>query len=112
MQEAIEAWVAKDEFAGIFVTSGVPRAPMSRPPRVQASRLFASEVQQVIEEATSTEQIADWIADKMERFGALMAEPMFDTHGNGPICSWCKTIWPLCGHHHVSQRVHEIGDAL
>ena len=109
--EAMAAWSAQDEFAGIMQPApGTPdtRPVMSKPPRYVASREFVREVADVLDRAASPDEVADWVIDKMERFGALMAEPMFDTEGNGPICSWCKTIWPLCGHHHQSQRIHEL----
>lgn len=105
---------AEDEFKGILVpASGTPerRPVMSHPPRYVASRDFTLEVSDLLDRSAGPQDVADWIVDKMERFGALMAEPMFDTEGNGPICSWCKTIWPLCGHHHQSQRVHELNGA-
>lgn len=109
--EAMGAWSAQDEFKGIMTTSpgdGGNRPVMSRPPRYIATREFVREVSDMLERDRSAEAVADWAIDKMERFGALMAEPMFDMNGNGPICSWCKTIWPLCGHQHQSQRIHEL----
>ena len=109
--EAIDAWAHQDEFAGIMTAAPGDdgnRAVMSRPPRYIATKVLVNEVADMLDQDNSAEAVADWAIDKMERFGALMAEPMFDTHGNGPICSWCKTIWPLCGHHHQSQRIHEI----
>lgn len=109
--EAMAAWSAQDEFKGIMQIApghGGKRPVMSMPLRVVASRAFVREVADVLDRASSPDEVADWVVDKMERFGALMAEPMFDTNGNGPICSWCKELWPLCGHHHQSQRIHEL----
>lgn len=107
--DAAKAWALQDEFAGIMLSSGDSRPVMSHPPKMAASKAFVREVQDVLDSADgSVEALADWVVDKMERFGALMAEPMFDTEGNGPLCSWCKTIWPLCGHQHQSQRIHEL----
>lgn len=56
-----------------------------------------------IEDDDRAREAADWIIDKMERFGARSAEGVFDLQGNGPKCSWCGMIWPLCGHHHQSE---------
>lgn len=112
--DAMKAWEGADEFTEIFDHApGAPsnRPVMSRPPRQIASKKFVREVADMLERSNSTEDVADWIADKMERFGAFFAEPMFDTEGNGPTCSWCKTLWPLCGHHHLSQRIHELPEA-
>lgn len=35
---------------------------------------------------------------------SLVAETM---EGSGPNCSWCGAIWPLCGHHHMSENLPE-----
>lgn len=108
--EAMSAWAAQDEFTGILVPpSGAEnRSVMGRPPHYVASRDFTFEVAEVLERSASPRDVADWIVDKMERFAAHMAEPVFTMDGEGPICSHCKTIWPLCGHHHQSQRIHEL----
>jgi hypothetical protein len=81
------------------------RPPMSYPPRVVASSAFIREVKQAlnIEDDNQARDAADWIIDKMERFGARTAEGVFDLKGNGPKCSWCGMIWPLCGHNHQSE---------
>lgn len=112
--EAISAWEAQDEFKGIMTVGpdhAGSRPVTSHPPRYIAAKVFVREVAAMLERDSSPEAVADWAIDKMERFGALMAEPMFDMNGNGPICSWCKTIWPLCGHQHQSQRIHELDPA-
>lgn len=111
MREAAETWAKQDEFREIFmVAPGTPesRPVMSLPPRVIATKKFERELQGVIDDASTTTDIADWVVDKMERFGAAFAEPMFDMEGNGPTCSWCKAIWPLCGHQHQSLRLAEL----
>ena len=99
-----------DEWSGIFLPTA-ERAVMSKPPRTQASALFVREVRDTLglDDDTAT-RVADWAVDKMERFGAAFAQPVFDMDGNGPICSWCTTIWPLCGHHHQSAMVDEEAD--
>jgi hypothetical protein len=96
-----------DEFAGILQYADdaqVERPVMSVPPRVVASAAFIREVRVAlaIDDDDQARVVADWIVDKMERFGARSAEPVFDMKGNGPKCSWCGMIWPLCGHHHQS----------
>ncbi|MDQ1113983.1 hypothetical protein QE418_003431 [Microbacterium testaceum] len=96
-----------DEFEGILQYADdapVERPPMSVPPRVVASSVFIREVRVAlaIDDDDQARVVADWIVDKMERFGARSAEPVFDMKGHGPKCSWCGMIWPLCGHHHQS----------
>lgn len=93
----------RDEFAGIFLTPGGSRPLMSVPPQMRASKLFIREVRDELNlDNERAESAADWIADKMERYGALFARPVFDMDGNGPQCSFCSMPWPLCGHHHLS----------
>lgn len=86
-------------------SSGVKRPVMAPPPPVVATSKFIREVRAAlgIADDDRAREAADWIVDKMERFGASTAEPVFDMQGNGPRCSWCGTIWPLCGHHHQSE---------
>jgi len=108
--EAMDAWSAQDEFKGIMTVGpehAGNRPVMSRPPRYIATKDFVREVAVMLERDNTAEAVADWAIDKMERFGALMAEPMFTMGGVGPICSWWKELWPLCGHQHQSQRIHE-----
>lgn len=91
------------EFEGIFLPSESSRPVMSPPPAPQASARFVAEVRDALgldDAAAAT--AADWIANKMERFAAATAQPVFDMDGNGPMCSTCTTIWPLRGHHHLS----------
>ncbi len=76
---------------------------MSVPPRVKASKKLILEVRDALGlDDDAAVKAADWIADKMERFGAFSAHMSFDAEGNGPQCSWCGMVWPLCGHHHLS----------
>lgn len=95
--------MSTSEFEGIFLAGNGTRAPMSKPPRMKATKRFIREVQDALgipdERAT---EAADWVVNKMERYGAYFAEPVFDMDGNGPKCSFCGMIWPLCGHHHMS----------
>lgn len=99
-----------NEWEGIFLPTA-PRAVMSVPPRTQASSLFVHEVRDALglDDETAV-RVADWAADKMERFGAAFAQPVFDMDGNGPICSWCTTLWPLCGHQHQSAMLEDDAD--
>lgn len=97
------------EWQDIFISTGPETRPaMSMPPRVIATKKFIAEVADELNLDSDTAQnAADWIADKMERFGASSAQPVFDMDGNGPSCSWCGVIWPLCGHQHLSVALGE-----
>lgn len=97
------------EFEGIFLTPGGSRPLMSRPPRMRASTQFVREVRDAFElvDDRHAGDVADWIADKLERFAALHARPVFEMNGNGPTCSYCSMPWPLCGHHHLSGETTE-----
>lgn len=98
-----------NEFEGIlqYADDTRPNRPvMSRPPRVVASTAFIREVAHKLDwpvDSVGAREVADWIVDKMERFGARTAQGVIDLNGNGPVCSWCGVIWPLCGHHHQSE---------
>lgn len=95
-----------DEFHEIAVGSGKSRPVLSRPPRLIASSKFIREVRDAlhIQDDDQAREAADWVLDKMERFGARTARPVFDLEGVGPQCSWCGAIWPLCGHFHLSEE--------
>ena len=98
-----------DEFSEIMQSTGESRPVMSVPPRVIASAKFIREVQRELDIADDdrAREAADWIIDKMERFGAYTARRVFDLEGNGPQCSCCGGIWPLCGHHHQAFQPHD-----
>ena len=95
-----------DEFEGVFEPTA-SRPVMSKPPRTEASKKFIQQVKEGCDlwgfSDFEVQDAADWVADKMERFGARTARPVFDMHGRGPVCSWCDTIWPMCGCHHLSE---------
>ena len=99
-----EQVVVEREFEGIF-EPGEKRPLMSKPSRVFASKKLIREVAEALNIADEdvARDTADWIADKMERFGARTARGVLDLEGNGPVCSWCSTIWPLCGCAHLSE---------
>lgn len=91
------------EWEGIFLGEGGSRPVMSMPPRMKASMKFVREVADALGlEHDAACEAADWIVDKMERFGASTAQPVMDMEGCGPVCSWCGVLWPLCGHHHLT----------
>lgn len=82
--------------------------PVMRPPKVEATSQLVLETRIALEETGGDpERMAQWVAERIEEFGALQSQPIFDMEGNGPICSWCGTIWPLCGH---SERSEVLGD--
>ena len=99
---------ATGEFEDIFEPT-YDRPVMSRPPRETASTKFINEVAHELRTAgldltpDDAVKVADWAADKMARFGARTAQGIFTMDGTGPCCSWCGAIWPLCGHHHLSE---------
>lgn len=80
-----------DEFHEIAMSEGGSRPVMSRPPRLLATAKFIREVRDAlgIEDDDRAREAADWVLDKMERFGARTARPVFDMEGQGPQCSWC-----------------------
>lgn len=99
----------ESEFEGIFEPGSASRPVMSKPPPVHASMKLVREVRDMLVDAEGdATAVADWIADKMERFGARTARPVFDMEGYGlTCCSWCDEIWPLCGHQYLSERIGE-----
>lgn len=101
-----------DEFAGILIDTSGPRRPMSMPPSYKAARVFVDRVMHElnITDRERAETAADWIVNLMERYGARSALPVFSLEGEGPCCSWCGMIWPLCGHHHMSAEIQDEGD--
>ena len=91
------------EFEGIFEPGDEPRPVGGRPRRKRPSAKLVHQVRVEcdLDDATA-ERVADWAADWGERLAASTARPVFDMNGHGPQCSWCRAIWPLCGHHHLS----------
>lgn len=93
------------EFDGIGTYSSHKRELMSKPLTLEATNKLIREVMDVtgITDLGKATEVADWLLNKMERYGARTAQLMFDVDGAGPLCSWCGEIWPLCGHHHMSE---------
>lgn len=103
--------MTETEFTGIFMGSTESRPVMSKPRPMQATKKLIREVQEALGiPDDKAEEAADWVANKMERFGAASAQPVFDMEGSGPNCSWCGAIWPLCGHHHMSHNLPDDED--
>lgn len=104
--------MSDNEFEGIFLGATETRPLMSKPKPMLATKKLIREVQDAlgIPDDKATEA-ADWVANKMERFGASSAAPIFSMEGSGPSCSWCGMIWPLCGHHHMSTNLPDEEDS-
>lgn len=82
--------------------------PVMQPPKVYATDHLVLETRLATEETgADPERMAQWIAERIEEFGAITSLPVFDMEGNGPICSWCAAMWPLCGH---ASRSEMVGD--
>lgn len=82
--------------------------PVMVPPQVQATDQLVLETRLALEETNADpERMAQWVAERIEEYGALQAEPVFDMEGAGPICSWCGAFWPLCGHAKRSEVLDE-----
>ena len=98
--------MAEREFDEVLIAPAGNRPLMSKPGRYQATRKVIREVMDVtgITDEAKAIEVADWLVNKMERYAAHTARGVFDMDGNGPQCSWCGTIWPLCGHHHMSDE--------
>lgn len=94
------------EFHEIIQPKSGERPVMSKPPSLTATKKFIRHIQDGLEDL-SPEDAGDWVLNLMERYGARTAQPMFDMEGNGPSCSWCGMIWPLCGHHHMSEEIND-----
>lgn len=100
--------MSESEFNAIIINTGEPRPLMSKPRRLQGTKKFIRHVQDNlnIPDAQAFEA-ADWVLNLMERYGARTAQSVFTMEGSGPNCSWCGAIWPLCGHHHMSENLPE-----
>lgn len=91
------------DFTEIIRSTGDTRPVMSRPPKLIATKKWVRQVQDAATEAGGDmNALADWVLNAMEEYAAWTARPVFDMEGNGPQCSVCHQIWPLCGHHHMS----------
>lgn len=94
------------EFTAIIISEGGTRPVMSKPRMFRATKKFIAHVQDNLDIPDDRAiEASDWVLNLMERYGANSAQPVFTMDGNGPICSWCGMIWPLCGHHHMSSNL-------
>lgn len=97
------------EFAGILDASEKMLRPDGRPATARPSAKLVREVERVLEVSESPQDVAEWLADYMERYAALFAHPCIDmTEPHRPgdegtvECSLCGVVWPMCGHVHWS----------
>lgn len=96
------------EFVGIFMLPGQGRPVMSMPPTMRAAKPLIDQVRWELGiPDADAERVADWIADRMERYAALTARPVMEMDGTGPVCSDCSMLWPMCGHHHLSAEIDD-----
>lgn len=96
------------EFEGIFMPHHGTRPVMSKPPTMRAAKNLIDQVRWELElDDDVAVRVADWVADRMERYASQFAQPVFTMDGSGPVCSLCSVIWPLCGHHHLSAEVDD-----
>ena len=94
------------EFEGIFERQS-NRPVMTMPPRMVPSAKLVAQIRIACDlDHATAERVAYWAADWGERLGARTAQPVIDMDGSGPICSWCGMLWPLCGHHHLSEEIN------
>ena len=96
------------EFDGVFITTGGNRPLFSRPPRVRASRYLEDKIKSespVPIPDDKAEDMADWIANLLDRYGAYHARMMFEMLPDGdgnPACSYCGSPHMFCGHGQMS----------
>lgn len=95
------------EFEGLFEPNERRLRPDGLPPTARPSPRLVRRVERVLESATSAQDVAEWVADFMERYAANFAHPCFDASADdgpvqGPECSLCGMLWPLCGHGKLS----------
>ena len=90
------------EMVGIILNTGRMYSAFTRPPASTATSKMVRIVRDGLADCDTPEQAADWVLNFAIRFAAYHAEPVFDMHGNGPVCSYCGGLWPVCGHSHMS----------
>lgn len=101
------------DFTEIILRTGETRPVMSKPPKLTATKKWIQQVEDATYDCSHPSghldhgKFADWILNAMEEFAAMNARPVFDMDGQGPQCSTCGMIWPLCGHHHLSEEAGE-----
>lgn len=65
---------------------------------VEPTPAFVREVEWMLDDASTSREVAQWIADRIEEHGSQHARPVFSMEGNGPFCSYCGAIGAICGH--------------
>lgn len=97
------------EFAGILEDPERMLRPDGSPATARPSPKLVREVERVLEVSAGPQEVADWLADYMERYAALFAHPSIDMtdapRSGQPLtveCSLCGVVWPMCGHGHWS----------
>lgn len=97
------------EFVGILTASEKMLRPDGRPATARPSPKLVREVERVLAVSAGPQDVAEWLADYMERYAARFAHPcidMTDPHRPGEQgtveCSLCGVVWPVCGHAHWS----------
>ena len=92
------------EFDGVFLVEGRERPIFSRPPRVKATKYLEDKINDespVPIPDDKAEDMADWIANLLDRYGAYHARMMFEMSPDGegnPACSYCGAVHMMCGH--------------
>lgn len=79
----------------VYITShpqGIPSGVVEPTPE------FIREVEWLLLENPTPREIAQWVSDRIEEHGSQHARPVFSMEGNGPFCSYCGAIGPICGH--------------
>lgn len=108
MRDPAAVAAMRAEWEGIQERPGRGRRPvMTRPPRPLPTEKFIGDVRHEIPDLADlgddiVRAVAEWAIDKMERYAAAFATPVFEVDGIGPTCSFCGVVWPLCGHHLLS----------
>ena len=92
------------EFDGVFLDDGRERPIFSHPPRVKATKYLEDKINDespVPIPDDKAEEMADWIANMLDRFGAYHARMMLEMSPDGegnPACSYCGAVHMMCGH--------------
>lgn len=72
---------------------------LQRKPSMTATREYVAEVAALLDlDSETAERVADYVLAEVEREGTFRAMLTLDEEGNGPFCSWCRSIGGLCYH--------------